>query len=116
MEKNDDNLYEEMERFILYLQEGGADAAQSDELKMLKNPAYHNAFTRSGKIAGRILLIAGGAELLLLAFCFRQDQLLFFLLPLLIWPIFSLALKNIRYSRSVHDVLPESRRSGQTTS
>ena len=35
---------------------------------------------------------AGGAELLLLAFCFRQDQLLFFLLPLLIWPIFSLAL------------------------
>ena len=92
MEKNDDNLYEEMERFILYLQEGGADAAQSDELKMLKNPAYHNAFTRSGKIAGRILLIAGGAELLLLAFCFRQDQLLFFLLPLLIWPIFSLAL------------------------
>ena len=49
-------------------------------------------FTRSGKIAGRILLIAGGAELLLLAFCFRQDQLLFFLLPLLIWPIFSLAL------------------------
>ena len=86
--KNDDNLYEEMERFILYLQEGGADAAQSDELKMLKNPAYHNAFTRSGKIAGRILLIAGGAELLLLAFCFRQDQLLFFLLPLLIWPIF----------------------------
>ena len=39
-----------------------------------------------------ILLIAGGAELLLLAFCFRQDQLLFFLLPLLIWPIFSLAL------------------------
>ena len=92
LEKNDDNLYEEMERFILYLQEGGADAAQSDELKMLKNPAYHNAFTRSGKIAGRILLIAGGAELLLLAFCFRQDQLLFFLLPLLIWPIFSLAL------------------------
>ena len=78
MEKNDDNLYEEMERFILYLQEGGADAAQSDELKMLKNPAYHNAFTRSGKISGRILLIAGGAELLLLAFCFRQDQLLFF--------------------------------------
>ena len=77
LEKNDDNLYEEMERFILYLQEGGADAAQSDELKMLKNPAYHNAFTRSGKIAGRILLIAGGAELLLLAFCFRQDQLLF---------------------------------------
>ena len=61
LEKNDDNLYEEMERFILYLQEGGADAAQSDELKMLKNPAYHNAFTRSGKIAGRILLIAGGA-------------------------------------------------------
>ena len=60
LEKNDDNLYEEMERFILYLQEGGADAAQSDELKMLKNPAYHNAFTRSGKIAGRILLIAGG--------------------------------------------------------
>ena len=92
LEKNDDNLYEEMERFILYLQEGGADAAQSDELKMLKNPAYHNAFTRSGKIAGRILLIAGGAELLLLAFCFRQDQLLFFLLPLLILPIFSLAL------------------------
>ena len=78
-----------MERFILYLQEGGADAAQSDELKMLKNPAYHNAFTRSGKIAGRILLIAGGAELLLLAFCFRQDQLLFFLLPLLICRFFT---------------------------
>ena len=36
--KTDDNLYEEMERFILYLQEGGADAAQSDELKMLKKP------------------------------------------------------------------------------
>ena len=38
LEKNDDNLYEEMERFILYLQEGGADAAQSDELKMLEKP------------------------------------------------------------------------------
>ena len=25
LEKNDDNLYEEMERFILYLQEGGAN-------------------------------------------------------------------------------------------
>ena len=73
LEKNDDNLYEEMERFILYLQEGGADAAQSDELKMLKNPAYHNDRRRCRTSAFGVLFPSGSTAFLFTAIADLAD-------------------------------------------
>ena len=53
---NDDDLYEQMEAFLLYLKEGGAAAAQPESDKLRRNPTYRSASEALQKNGKRLLL------------------------------------------------------------
>ena len=52
---NDDDLYEQMEAFLLYLKEGGAAAAQPESDKLRRNPTYRSASEALQKNGKRLL-------------------------------------------------------------
>lgn len=85
---NDDDLYEQMEAFLLYLKEGGAAAAQSETDKIYQNPTYRSATEAFQKIGKRLLFALGALEtaIFLSALFFGGNALhylLFLLMPLL---------------------------------
>ena len=62
---NDDDLYEQMEAFLLYLKEGGAAAAQPESDKLRRNPTYRSASEALQKNGKRLLFALGTLEVLI---------------------------------------------------
>ena len=82
---NDDDLYEQMEAFLLYLKEGGAAAAQPESDKLRRNPTYRSASEALQKNGKRLLFALGTLEVLIfLSALFFGGSTLHYILFLLV--------------------------------
>lgn len=86
----DDDLYEQIEAFLLYLESGGAKAAQSETSKASQNPTYRTAteaFQKSGK---HLLFVLGTLEVLVFLSALLFDGSIFYYLLFLFLPVLTM--------------------------
>lgn len=88
--QNEDDLYQLIEEFILYMRAGGAPAARPEEEKQQRNPTYRTVAQTWKKTGGRLLLILGVTEMLIFIGAVSLGKGLWLLLLFVCWSSFSL--------------------------